>query len=83
MQHTTHTYMLYIYIYIYTYIYIYIYIHTQHIFFLVRRKARGVSRRPSLARAQYIIPEFRDVVFEDVVFDNHRFDIDVTLKHNI
>ena len=27
--------------------------------------------------------EFKDVVFEDVVFDNSRFDIDVTLTNNI
>ena len=27
--------------------------------------------------------EFKDVVFEDVVFDNNRFDIDVTLQNNI
>ena len=24
--------------------------------------------------------EFRDVVFEDVVFDNNRFDVDVTIN---
>ena len=29
------------------------------------------------------IREFKDVVFEDVVFDNNRFDIDVTIKHNV
>ena len=30
-----------------------------------------------------IIREFKDVVFEDVVFDNHRFGRDATTQNNI
>ena len=29
-----------------------------------------------------LVWEFKDVVFEDAVFDNNRFDIDVTLQSN-
>ena len=37
------------------------------------------SARPGHA----FVREFKDVVLEDVVFDNSNFDIDVTIKHNI
>ena len=35
------------------------------------------------ASLRYIIRDFRDVVFEYVVFDTNRFDIDVTITNNV
>ena len=43
-----------------------------------RAHARTRASRPSC-----IDREFKDVAFEEVVFDNNRFDIAVTLIHNI
>ena len=42
--------------------------------------AADVDVRRRLPIATYLLSEFRDVVFEDVVIDNNRFDIDVTIE---
>ena len=59
--------------------YIYIYIYKN-----VRLRGRLLAQAredPSLRILE--VREFKDVVFEDVVLDNSRFDIDVTLQNNI
>ena len=44
----------------------------------------GPKRRESCNGDQvYDTREFKDVVFQDVVFDNNRFDIDVTNTNNV
>ena len=85
---------IYICIHIYTYIHIYICAYctcalncAEKIIIVLFVRASAASacsaRQRSLGGTTSIIREFKDVVFEDVVFDNSRFDIDVTLQNNI
>ena len=62
----------YMYIYIYIYIYVYIYIvyqPEQVLSFVLHGILRSELRNPNISEKIYV-SEFRDVVFEDMVFDN-------------
>ena len=47
------------------------------------RRQQNQPLRSGSAAENRTFREFKDVVFEDVVFDNSRLDIDVTLQNNI
>ena len=61
-----------VYIYVYMYIYIYIYIYTYYAHARVSAGAlMGMATSGGWAALATLAREFRDVVFEDVVFDNN------------
>ena len=84
----------YIYIYIYICIYLYLYTHRAQVTYTSVARVHRIAAGGSITgearmRARIVsgvscveyasIREFKDVVFEDVVFDHSRFDIDVTI----